>query len=138
MPPVKPSAPSLSIPHSGISLGGAADTTATEPPAYPNLWRMATEDFGGVRQSVSLACLPEARLGDLVLVHVGLAICRVEESLMELTLEPIPESIPELMAPRLQEPMEARTEAATRRSAAAPPIPSTPWSTNAAGRGPAW
>jgi hydrogenase maturation factor len=84
---------------------------------------MATVDFGGVRQSVSLACLPEARLGDLVLVHVGLAICRVEESLMELTLEPIPESIPELMAPRLQEPMEAPTEAATRRSAAAPPDP---------------
>jgi hydrogenase maturation factor len=49
---------------------------------------MATVDFGGVRQSVSLACLPEARLGDLVLVHVGLAICRVEESLME----PIAES----------------------------------------------
>jgi len=69
---------------------GAADTPAPEPPAYPDLWRMATVDFGGVRQSVSLACLPEARLGDLVLVHVGLAICRVEESLME----PIAESPP--------------------------------------------
>jgi hydrogenase maturation factor len=49
---------------------------------------MATVDFGGVRQSVSLACLPEARLGDLVLVHVGLAICRVEESLLEPSLVP--------------------------------------------------
>ena len=103
--------------------GESADTPAPEPPANPDLWRVATVDFGGVRQSVSLACLPEARLGDLVLVHVGLAICRVEESLMELTLEPIPESIPELMAPRLQKPMEAPTEAATRRSAAAPPDP---------------
>jgi hydrogenase expression/formation protein HypC len=36
-------------------------------------------DFGGVRQQVSLACLPEAVLGDRVLVHVGLAISRVEE-----------------------------------------------------------
>ena len=31
-------------------------------------------DFGGVRQQVSLACLPEARVGDRVLVHVGLAL----------------------------------------------------------------
>jgi len=68
--------------------GESADTPAPEPPANPDLWRVATVDFGGVRQSVSLACLPEARLGDLVLVHVGLAICRVEESLME----PIAES----------------------------------------------
>ena len=43
------------------------------------LWRLAEVDFGGVRQQVSLACLPEAVLGDRVLVHVGLAISRVEE-----------------------------------------------------------
>jgi len=64
------------------------------PPADADLWRMATVDFGGVRQPVSLACLPEARLGDLVLVHVGLAICRVEESLLELMEEPIAPAAP--------------------------------------------
>ena len=42
------------------------------------LWRCATVDFGGVLQRVSLACLPQARPGDLVLVHVGLAIALVE------------------------------------------------------------
>jgi hydrogenase expression/formation protein HypC len=42
------------------------------------LWRLAEVDFGGVRQQVSLACLPEAQVGDRVLVHVGLAIARVE------------------------------------------------------------
>lgn len=42
------------------------------------LWRMAEVDFGGVRQQVSLACLPEARVGDRVLVHVGLALSLVE------------------------------------------------------------
>jgi hydrogenase expression/formation protein HypC len=42
-----------------------------------DLWRCALVDFGGVRQQVSLACLPEARLGDQVLVHVGLALCLV-------------------------------------------------------------
>jgi hydrogenase expression/formation protein HypC len=39
---------------------------------------MAQVDFGGVQQRVSLACLPQARLGDQVLVHVGLAISLVE------------------------------------------------------------
>lgn len=41
------------------------------------LWRQAEVDFGGVRQWVSLACLPEARLGDRVLVHVGIALSLV-------------------------------------------------------------
>jgi hydrogenase expression/formation protein HypC len=39
---------------------------------------MAEVDFGGVRQQVSLGCLPEARVGDRVLVHVGLALSLVE------------------------------------------------------------
>jgi hydrogenase expression/formation protein HypC len=43
------------------------------------LWRMAEVDFGGVRQQVSLACLPEAAVGDRVLVHVGLALSLVED-----------------------------------------------------------
>lgn len=41
------------------------------------LWRVADVDFGGVRQQVSLACLREARPGDRVLVHAGLAIALV-------------------------------------------------------------
>jgi hydrogenase expression/formation protein HypC len=36
-------------------------------------------DFGGVRQQVSLACLPEAVVGDRVLVHVGVALSLVED-----------------------------------------------------------
>jgi hydrogenase expression/formation protein HypC len=41
------------------------------------LWRQAEVDFGGVRQCVSLACLPEAAVGDRVLVHVGMALSLV-------------------------------------------------------------
>jgi hydrogenase expression/formation protein HypC len=41
------------------------------------LWRQAEVDFGGVRQCVSLACLPEAVVGDRVLVHVGMALSLV-------------------------------------------------------------
>jgi hydrogenase expression/formation protein HypC len=42
------------------------------------LWRVAEVDFGGVRQLVSLAFLPEAQAGDQVLVHVGIALSLVE------------------------------------------------------------
>jgi hydrogenase expression/formation protein HypC len=42
---------------------------------------MAEVDFGGVRQQVSLACLPQARVGDRVLVHVGFALSLVEDEL---------------------------------------------------------
>jgi hydrogenase expression/formation protein HypC len=42
------------------------------------LWRSAEVDFGGVRQRVSLACLPTASVGDAVLVHVGLALALVD------------------------------------------------------------
>mgnify|MGYP001806987140 CR=1 FL=1 len=51
---------------------------SSEDQADP-LWRQAEVDFGGVRQTVSLACLPEARVGDRVLVHVGLALSLVED-----------------------------------------------------------
>jgi len=44
------------------------------------LFRMAEVDFGGVHQQVSLACLPEAMVGDRVLVHVGIALSFVTES----------------------------------------------------------
>ncbi|MEA5417244.1 HypC/HybG/HupF family hydrogenase formation chaperone [Synechococcus sp. BA-132 BA5] len=47
--------------------------------AADDLWRMAEVDFGGVRQQVSLACLPEAAVGDRVLVHVGLALSLVDD-----------------------------------------------------------
>ena len=32
------------------------------------LWRQAEVDFGGVRQTVSLACLSEAQVGDRLVV----------------------------------------------------------------------
>ncbi len=34
--------------------------------------------FGGVIREVSLACLPEARVEDYVLVHAGMAISRLD------------------------------------------------------------
>ena len=61
----------------GADATVAATTAATA--ADDGLWRMAEVDFGGVRQQVSLACLPEATVGDRVLVHVGMALSLVED-----------------------------------------------------------
>jgi hydrogenase expression/formation protein HypC len=36
-------------------------------------------DFGGILKEVNLACVPQAKIGDYVLVHVGLAISTVDE-----------------------------------------------------------
>ncbi len=38
-----------------------------------------TADFGGVARKVCLAYLPEAVVGDFVLVHAGFAISRIDE-----------------------------------------------------------
>lgn len=65
----------------GTILMIETDPAATEPSssAVDPLWLRAQVDYGGVRQWVSLACLPEARVGDRVLVHVGLALSLVQE-----------------------------------------------------------
>ena len=60
---------SLAPEPAGAPVAGAQPAQAED-----SLWLEAEVDFGGVRQQVSLACLPEARLGDRVLVHVGLAL----------------------------------------------------------------
>ncbi len=35
--------------------------------------------FGGILKEVSLACVPEAKVGNYVLVHVGMALSVVDE-----------------------------------------------------------
>jgi hydrogenase expression/formation protein HypC len=37
-------------------------------------------DFSGLRRQVSLACVPDAGLGDFVLVHAGIALSVVDEA----------------------------------------------------------
>ena len=44
------------------------------------LRRTGRVDFGGVAKEVNLAYVPEARIGDYVIVHVGFAISRVDEA----------------------------------------------------------
>jgi hydrogenase expression/formation protein HypC len=49
--------------------------------------RTATVSFGGVAKSVSLALVPEAGVGDYVIVHVGFAISKLDEEAARRTLE---------------------------------------------------
>jgi hydrogenase expression/formation protein HypC len=42
--------------------------------------RMADVSFGGIIKKASLEILPEAKEGDYVLVHVGVAISKVDEA----------------------------------------------------------
>ncbi|BCJ45915.1 hydrogenase assembly protein HypC [Actinoplanes ianthinogenes] len=41
--------------------------------------RMAEVDFGGVRKDVCLEYVPDATVGEYVIVHVGFAIQRLDE-----------------------------------------------------------
>lgn len=40
---------------------------------------MGTVDFGGIRREACLAYVPEAEIGDYVVIHVGFAISRLQE-----------------------------------------------------------
>jgi hydrogenase expression/formation protein HypC len=49
--------------------------------------RTGTVSFSGVTKSVSLAMVPEAQVGDYVIVHVGFAISRLDEAAARRSLE---------------------------------------------------
>jgi hydrogenase expression/formation protein HypC len=47
---------------------------------------MAEADFGGVRKNVCLQYVPDATMGEYVVVHVGFAIQRLDEESAQQTL----------------------------------------------------
>ena len=63
----------LAIPGKVISIG------------HSNGLRLGKVDFGGTVRLASLDFLPEAQVGDYVMVHVGFAIRRVEAEEAERT-----------------------------------------------------
>jgi hydrogenase expression/formation protein HypC len=54
--------------------GKIVDVIDDEP-----LARRGRVDFGGVMKVINLSLVPEAGIGDYVLVHVGVAIGRIDE-----------------------------------------------------------
>ena len=53
--------------------GKLVEWTRRDPP-----FDTALIEFDGVRRLVSMACLPEAEVGDYCLVHAGIAISRID------------------------------------------------------------
>jgi hydrogenase expression/formation protein HypC len=66
----------LAIPGRIVSVSG-------EKP----LERTGKVDFGGILKEASLAYVPEANVGDYVIVHVGFAISRLDEDEARKVLE---------------------------------------------------
>jgi hydrogenase expression/formation protein HypC len=52
-----------------------------------SLTRTGSVSFGGVVKEDSLAYVPEAKIGDYVIVHVGFALSIVDEKEAEITLQ---------------------------------------------------
>ena len=59
------------------------------------LERAGIVDHGGVRREVSFAYLPDTQPGDYVLVHVGLALSRVDPDAARRALAELDELLPE-------------------------------------------
>ena len=68
----------LAVPGQLVSL----DSSQTDP-----LYRTGRVRFGGITREVSLAYVPEAQIGDYVLVHVGLALTIIDETEAQQTLQ---------------------------------------------------
>jgi len=70
----------LAVPGKIVSIDGE-DT----------IFRAGKVGFGGIFKTVNLACVPEARSGDYVLVHAGIAISVIDEEEARKTLDCINE-----------------------------------------------
>jgi hydrogenase expression/formation protein HypC len=62
---------------------------------------MGKVQFGGIVRDACLECVPEARAGDYVLVHVGFAISRMDEKEADRTYRLLEEmgQVDDLKAP---------------------------------------
>jgi hydrogenase expression/formation protein HypC len=56
-------------------------------PATDELFRSGKVSFGGIQKEVNLSLVPQANVGDYVLVHVGIAIQVVDEAQAMTTFE---------------------------------------------------
>ena len=59
-----------------LAIPGKVISVAGEEPMY----RTGKVDFGGIVKDINLAYVPEAVVGDYVIVHVGFALSKVDEA----------------------------------------------------------
>lgn len=62
-----------------LAVPGEIVSIAQDETAGDSLSRSGRVSFGGIIKEVSLACVPEASVGDYVLVHVGMALSVIDE-----------------------------------------------------------
>jgi hydrogenase expression/formation protein HypC len=67
----------LAVPGKIISIQSSEDL----------LFKSAHVSFDGVVREVNLAAVPEAQVGDYVLVHVGMALSVIDEEEAEKTMQ---------------------------------------------------
>jgi len=67
----------LAIPGKIISITNQSDAT----------FRQGKISFGGIVKEVNLCMVPEARVNDYVLVHVGVAISMIDEEEAKITFD---------------------------------------------------
>lgn len=67
----------LAIPGKVTAITGQLDET----------FRVGKVSFGGIFKEVNLSMVPEAKIGDYVLVHVGVAIGIIDEAEAHKTFE---------------------------------------------------
>lgn len=68
--------------------------------------QMARVQFGGITREACLEYVPETKVGEYVLVHVGFAISRVDEEEAQRTYQALADldQLTELEIPEVQEP----------------------------------
>lgn len=59
-----------------LAVPGKIESIGTDDPVA----RIGKVNFGGVLREVSLALVPEAGVGDYVIVHAGFALSRLDEA----------------------------------------------------------
>ena len=52
-----------------------------------DLFRLGKVSFGGILRDVNLSMVPDAAVGEYVLVHVGVAIGKVDEDEAKMTFD---------------------------------------------------
>lgn len=67
----------LAIPGKILSIEEKADAA----------FKQAKVSFGGIVKDINLGLVPDAQVGEYVLVHVGVAISKVDEEEAKITFE---------------------------------------------------
>jgi hydrogenase expression/formation protein HypC len=55
-------------------------------PSEDEIFRMGKVSFDGIQREVNLSMVPEAKVGDYVLVHVGVALQLIDEEEAKITM----------------------------------------------------